>query len=796
MREIVRMNTGSVWCRVVAGAVALGFILGAGTVARAQGTGSGSISGTVGDESGLVVPGVVVTAVHVETQRTATATTDAVGSYEIAGLDAGPYEVYGVLPGFSSTASTVNVTAGAGQRLDLVLTIAPLSDTVTVTRSEQDLSLVPQSVAVVQRNQIEHSQRRASLDEALRGIPGLFVQNRRNYGLSGGIGLSIRAPQPRFGLRGLAIIQDGIPITTADGTTEPGNIDLGSVGRIEVLRGPSSVLYGNSAGGVISLDTTFDTSRPLTITPDIQFGNHDYNRQQVRVDGGNDSTQFMASVSRFETDGFRQNSAAEITQANAVVRHVLSDKTEIRGVFNLYDAPFAESASFLNEADARADPVRSSSGECLSGACLARGVAVARHWGEGTNQGQGGLTVEHRLSDTQRFRATGWAMWRTLDAIGAFQNIDLGRTGFGFRSEYLGGTQVGSVGVEWAAGLDISSQNDERQEFGQVAPVVLGENATNGDKRIDQTEDVLSAGPFAQVTIVPNDRVAFTAGVRWDYYDFSAGDRKLDDGDQSGDRTMDAVSPSVGATFALAPGVNLFTNFATAYETPTTVELSNTPTGDGGFNQDLEPQDLRSFEVGLRGLIEPARLRYEAAVYVSTVENTLVQFQNPLSQDFFRNAGKSSRDGVEFLLDWVPNSNFDARFAYTYQDFVFEDFVIDDDDFSGQAEPGAPPHRFYAGFNYTAPFGLRSGATVRWVDEFAVNNANTAFNWAYTVVDLRFGFDTMAGNADVRPFVGLDNIFNERYNSSVITNGFGGRYYEPSPGREIYAGMTVRFGVR
>ena len=451
-------------------------------------------------------------------------------------------------------------------------------------------------------------------------------------GSRAGIGLSIRAPQPRFGLRGLAIIQDGIPITTADGTTEPGNIDLGSVGRIEVLRGPSSVLYGNSAGGVISLDTTFDTSRPVTITPDIQFGNHDYNRQQVRVDGGNDSTQFMASVSRFETDGFRQNSAAEITQANAVVRHVLSDKTEIRGVFNLYDAPFAESASFLNEADARADPVRSSSGECLSGACLARGVAVARHWGEGTNQGQGGLTVEHRLSDTQRFRATGWAMWRTLDAIGAFQNIDLGRTGFGFRSEYLGGTQVGSVGVEWAAGLDISSQNDDRQEFGQVAPVVLGENATNGDKRVDQTEDVLSAGPFAQVTIVPNDRVAFTAGVRWDYYDFSAGDRKLDDGDQSGDRTMDAVSPSVGATFALAPGVNLFTNFATAYETPTTVELSNTPTGDGGFNQDLEPQDLRSFEVGLRGLIEPARLRYEAAVYVSTVENTLVQFQNPLSQ--------------------------------------------------------------------------------------------------------------------------------------------------------------------
>ena len=563
-----------------------------------------------------------------------------------------------------------------------------------------------------------------------------------------------------------------------------------------MVRGPSSVLYGNSAGGVISMETTFDTSRPLTTTPDIQFGSNGYSRQQVRADGGNGRTQLMASVSRFETDGFRQNGAAEITQANTVVRHEVSASTEIRGVFNLYDAPFSESPSFLNEADARADPVRSSDGDCLSGACLARGVALTRHWGEGTNQGQGGLTVEHRFSATQLFRATGWGMWRNLDAKGVFQNIELGRTGFGFRSEYLGGIQVGSAGVEWAAGFDLSSQNDDRQKFDQVAPASLGEDSNNGDLLVDQTEDVLSAGPFAQVTIVPHDRVAFTAGVRWDYYDFSAGDRKLDDGDQSGDRTMDAVSPSIGATFAAASGVNIFTNFATAYETPTTVELSNTPTGEGGFNQDLDPQDLRSFEVGLRGLIEPARLRYEVAVYTSTVDNALVTFQNPLSQDFFQNAGKSSRDGVELLLRWVPNSSFNARFAYTYQDFVFEEFKTDSDDFSGQDEPGAPPHRIYTGFNYTAPFGLRSGATVRWVDEYALNNRNTVFNWAHTVVVLRFGYETTWGDSTVRPFVGLDNLFDERYNFSAITNAFGGRYYEPSPGREVYAGLTIGFGVR
>ena len=747
---------------------------------------SATIRGTIQDESGAVLPGVTVTATNLDTGRARSTVSDARGNYEITQLDAGDYEVRGVLPGFRSQVVTVTVAAGATQTGDVVLEIAPLAETVTVMRTDQDLSAVPQSVAVVQRDQIEYAQRRASLDEALRGIPGLFVQNRRNYGLSGGIGLSIRAPQPRFGLRGLAIIQDGIPITTADGTTEPGNVDLGSVGRIDVIRGPSSVLYGNAAGGVINLTTTFDPSRRLTVTPDIQFGSYGYNRQQVRVDGGTASggTQFMASVSRFETDGFRVHSAAEITQANVVVRRELSANTEIRGVFNLYDTPFAESPSFLNEDDARNNPR------------MARGLAVTRNWGEAANQGQGGLTVEHRFSETQLFRATGWGMWRNLDASGVFRMIELDRTGFGFRSEYVGGTQVGSVGVELAAGLDISSQNDDRQEFGQVPPTRPGGMSTNGALRVDQTEDVLSAGPFAQISIAPNDRVQFTAGVRWDYYDFRAGDQKLDDGDQSGDRTMDAVSPSVGVTFAAAPGVNIFTNFATAYETPTTVELSNTPTGEGGFNQELNPQDLRSFEVGVRGLIGPARLRYEAAVYVSTVDDALVSFQNVDEQTFFRNAGKSSRDGVELLLEWVPDPSFNTRFAYTYQDFVFERFVTDSDDFSGNVEPGAPPHRVFAGFDYTAPFGLRSGATVRWVDEYTLNNTNTVFNWAYTVVDLRFGFDATWGDVDVRPFVGIDNLFDERYNSSAITNAFGGRYYEPSPDREFYVGLTIGAGVR
>ncbi len=775
--------------RAVAGVLGMVFVLLAGAAgAAAQGSG-GTVEGIVQDDSGAVLPGVTVTVTSAATGRTRSVVTDSRGAYRMVGLAAGDYTVQGILPGFRTEPQAVTVGDGTLAH-DIVLGIAPLAETVTVTRTDQALGLVPNSITVVQRDAIEVGQRRASLDEALRGIPGLFVQNRRNYGLSGGIGLSIRAPEPRFGLRGLAIIQDGIPITTADGTTEPGNVDLGSVGRIDVIRGPSSVLYGNSAGGVVNLETTFDRSRRLTFAPDIQFGSHGYNRQQLRVDGGGTGTQFMASVSRFETDGFRRNAHAEITQANFVVRQELSADTEIRGIFNLYDSPFAESPSFLNYEDASTAPVRGADGECVAGACLARGVAVSRGWGEGAGQGQGGVTLEHRFSDTQRFRATGWGMWRDLAAVGAFRNIELGRTGYGFRSEYLGAAEAGAVTIDWAAGLDVATQNDDRMEFGQAG------DGSSTDLRVNQTEDVFSAGPFAQIGIAPTERVRFSAGVRWDSYDFQAGDRKLDDGDQSGERTMDAVSPSVGVTVAATETMNLFANVATAYETPTTVELSNTPTGEGGFNQALEPEDLTSFEFGVRGLAEAARVRYELAFYTSNITNAFVPVQRPDDEIFQVNAGETSRDGFEMLVEWVPDSTFSARFAYTYQRFVFDRFVLDGTDYRGFLEPGAPPHRVFGGITHRAPFGMTSMATVRWVDEYTLNNANTAHNWAYTVVDLRFAFDTQGGDADFRPFIGIDNLFGERYNSSTITNAFGGRYYEPSPGREVYVGMRVGFGVR
>ena len=765
-------------------AFATAMLLVVGVSASGAGQGAGTISGTIEDESGGVLPGVTVTATNTGTGGTRTAVTNGQGRYEITNLPAGRYDVRGVLPGFSSDAATVTVAAGGSALVDMSLAIAPLAETVTVTRTEQQLSAVPTAVAVVGRETIEVGQRRASLDESLRGIPGLLVQNRRSYSVSGGIGLAIRRPQSRFGIRGLALLQDGIPITTADGTTEPGNVDISSMGRIEVIRGPSSVLYGNAAGGVINITTEFNPERRVTFEPDIQFGSYGYNRQQLKVTGREGGTDYLVNVSRFETDGFRQQSQAEIRQANIVVHNQLSPATEIRGVFNFYDSPFAGAPSFLTEEQARETPR------------MGRDRAVAQNWHEVTTQGQGGVTLEHRFSGGSILRATGWGVGRDLEAHGVGRIIDLGRKGGGFRTEALGETRVGELPLTWTAGFDLSSQNDNRNEFRLVPNAVPGGDSSQGALLVDQQEDVLSLGPFVHAALEVHPRWQVSGGIRFDYYDFTADDRKLDDGDQSGSRTMSAASPSVGVTFLAANGLNLYSSLSTAYETPTAQELSNQPSGEGGFNQDLEPEDLTSWEIGVRGLLEPARLRYEFAFYTANVTNGLIPFERPDGVVFFTNAGETSRNGIEMLVEWVPDPSFAARFAYTYQDFTFDKFILDGDDFGGNIEPGAPPHRVFAGVTHRTSYGLTSIAQLRWVDEYTVRNDNTAFNWAYTVFDLRFALDRRWGNSDFRPFIGIDNLFDERYNAWTITNGFGGRYFDPSPGREVYGGVTIGFGVR
>jgi iron complex outermembrane receptor protein len=251
----------------------------------------------------------------------------------------------------------------------------------------------------------------------------------------------------------------------------------------------------------------------------------------------------------------------------------------------------------------------------------------------------------------------------------------------------------------------------------------------------------------------------------------------------------------VGLNYSPRPELNVYANFAEAYQTPTMRQLSNRPDGAGGFNQSLGPEYLHSFEVGVRGFLAGPGVDYSVTGYTSRVKDALVEYQGVGEQVFFRNAGESSRRGVELALGWRPTRELSARVAYTWQDFVYDRYTSGGMDVSGKREPGIPPQAVFAQLTHSAPWGLTSTLTARWVDSNPVNDANTESNWAFTVVGLRVSLDRVIGRVAARPFAGIDNIFDERYNSTVSVNAVGGRYYSPSPGRSIYVGFRIGAGI-
>ncbi|MBP7779902.1 MAG: TonB-dependent receptor [Acidobacteria bacterium] len=739
-----------------------------------------ALAGTIQDESGGALPGATVTLVGpVGTPRTTVA--DANGRYAFSALPPGEYRLRAALPGFGAGEVPVSLAAGETRTVDVPLGISPFTEavTVTVTRTGQDPARVPNAVSVVEGDAIQAFQRRASPAEAFAGIPGFFVENRRNFSLSGGVRFAIRAPMPRFGMRGVQIIQDGVPMTMADGTTEPTNIDLASLGRVEVLRGPSSVLYGNSAGGVISLQTEFPPAGRFFAQPDVQWGSYGYQQQQFKAGATMPKASFLVSTSRLQTDGFRENSHADVRRANVVVHAAPTSRTQVRGVFNLYDLPFGESASTLTLADARDNPTS------------VRPQAITQGWGESTTQQQAGLTLEHQFSAGHMVRATAWGVWRDVWNPIPFSVISVDRRAAGFRSEYTGTLDAGTVPITVTTGFDLSTQHDERAEYGNDGVPAGGGRTRQGALQLAQLEEVRSVSPFVHVTARLGQRWSLTGGARYDRYRFAATDRLLADGDQSGGRTLDAVSPMAGVTFVPSSWLNLYANVATAYQTPTTVELSNRPDGAGGFNEELTSEDLRSVEAGVRGTIAPWRVRFEVATYASAIDDAIVRFQRADEQTYFRNAGEVKRKGLEVLFDWSPSARVNGRVAYTYQHFRYGSFVAPEGDFSNNVEPSAPPHQLVLAGRYLAPGGLFISAQYRMVDAYPVNSTNTIDNWAYQVADLRLGLDRRWKGLRFRPFVSIDNLFGERYNGSAIANSLGNRFFEPAPGREFAVGLTL-----
>ena len=215
-------------------------------------------------------------------------------------------------------------------------------------------------------------------------------------------------------------------------------------------------------------------------------------------------------------------------------------------------------------------------------------------------------------------------------------------------------------------------------------------------------------------------------------------------------------------------------------------ELSANPTGQAGFNEDLKSQTANNYEVGIKGLLGD-QIDFDLTYFHIDTKNDLVPFEVD-GQDFFRNAGSSTRDGIELWLRYQFNRQLSFRGSYTYSDFTYKDYIIGGDDFSGNQLPGITPHQIALQAAYQNDNGLNIRLQHRSIAEFFANDSNTAtaIEPSYQVTDVSLSYRIKGNSYTVVPFFGINNLFDTQYSDNVRINAFGSRYYEPAAGINVY----------
>ena len=655
---------------------------------------------------------------------------------------------------------------------------------VFATRIPTDITDLPFAAGRVGREEIQLARQQLGLDEALATIPGLFFQNRYNFAQDLRIAIRGFGARANFGIRGIRIFADDIPLTLPDGQGSVDSIDLGSAEQIEVIRGPFSAVYGAASGGVINIRTEDGPEVPF-VSGRVNLGSYGYRQVQAKAGGQNGPWNWLANVSTTRLDGYRDNSQYRSDLLNSKFRYDFNDGSRLTLLISAVDQPEAQDPGGLNAGEVAEERRQAAPRNLLFDA------------GESLDQQTLGLTWHKDVTENQVLMLRTYYVSRDfnnrlpfdVNSNGQGGSVDLGRKFAGLGGNYrwthkLGGDLDGRTN-QLVLGFEHDAQRDLRKRFANNQGA-LGEMTTNQD------EDVSTSAIYIEDVWNITGNLALTLGARYDEVDYEVADRTGSGGSGQADFTQ--FSPMAGLLWSLGPGLKLYGNISRSFDPPTTTELAN-PEAPTGFNQQLDPQTATNYELGMKGLLV-ARARYELALFHIDVKDAIVAFELAGSgQSFFENAGRSTHRGLEAALSMELLPGLTGSATYTWSDFTFDEFSgVDGEVFNGNQIPGIPKHLFNLGLAWSHSSGFYSGWDLLYAGKFYADNANQVETGDYLVSNLRAGYRRVGEHWEISPFVGVNNLFDEKYIGNVRLNASFGRYYEPAPERNVYVGVLIRYG--
>lgn len=612
------------------------------------------------------------------------------------------------------------------------------------------------SVSEISYNQIEIKP--ANFQDAIDFSAGLWITNSENQAQDNRMAIRGFGARSAFGIRGLKIILDGIPLTTPDGQSQVDNIPFQLIENVEIMKSLSSTRYGNASGGLVSINTYSNLSDKYII--EAGFGTYGYKNIRGTYSTNSEKSSTILNISQADSDGYRDHS--NYLNKSLFFKHARKFQN-MNLKFNLlyFDSPYAFDPGGLN-----IESVEENRSQ-------ARDRNVLYNSQESIKQIQTGVVLEW---NTKLGQVTSNVYYSNRDFVGL---LPFTNGGYVELNRDFSGAEISikdkSQNFEWMIGTSIQDQKDDRKRF-------ENNDGEKGAKVMDQIESFRSYGAFV-LGSYNKPKYSIQAGLRYDGHEISLDDNiAIDQQYVDYSRSLNALSPNLGLIFRATKNGEVYINYGHAYETPSLSELSANPFGSG-FNEELSPMISKGADVGFRKSLK--NFSYNLAAFYIDTEDEIVSYEI-WGMNYYRNLGTSKRYGIELEGSYRPNKLNTFNASYTQANYEFTNQLI-----NGQL-PGVPKSNFSVEWIYNkdtfyAKLDLKYAHSLFADDMNQVKVpsfflSNLALKNTYRIKDL-----VITAELQIR------NLFDEKYFDNIRLNAFGNRFYEPASLRSYLFSLSTNF---
>ena len=648
-------------------------------------------------------------------------------------------------------------------------TVIPLGELiVNAYQSNGTLNRIPGSLSVLTGESISAWDAN-SLATTINSLPGVSMQSG-TYATSRIVirGMGSRTP---YNTNRIKFYLNDIPITSSDGVSNPEDIDLGMIDRLEIVKGPASALYGSGLGGTINMYTA---ESPQTNTnAQIHYGAFNTVKANISQSFVGDSFSLQAHLSGTNSDGYREN-------------NYLKKRTAL--VVGNVDLELIDIQCFLATTYLDAG-IPSSIGRTFFDT---NPKAAAENWKEiegykRYQKGFAGISFNKRLNERWQNKFMLFGKWNDSFERRPFNDLDDGSRGGGVRNKLSYTTSKINVivGFEWIT--------DNYKWLMEKDDVLLNKNRENRNH----------FNVFSILYYQPTSKVNISLAGAFNKIKYKLTDQFKEDGDKSGNRSFPSmVSPRLGINYAPHSKLALYASVGHGFSLPSPEE---TLLPEGNINSAIKPEEGVQYEVGARLFLFNKKMEIDGTLYAIELNNLLVTKR--FTEDIFTgiNAGKTSHRGVElsvrnrlFSYRSFPG-NLTSDFSYTLSKNKFVDFTSEGVNYDDNVLPGIPSYSTQISFHWSPIRSMMVDVQFQSVGRQFLDDANSLSESSYFLSNLKISnrFESFK-NSNLTLYVGLNNITNSHYASMVIVNAkaFGAaepRYYYPSLPRHAYVGFSWSF---